>query len=160
VCVGFFVTLWSNHVALAPQASRSRLAALAVHFIRDTALLLVWIVVVGLPIAVVTPTYQCYTDRAKAAEVVLAGSVLRSQVEDAARARGTINGAGANIQFAPSGRVVAGRVTDDGEIVAIGEDPPVVIILSPAYVGGRVSWKCRGFPRKIVPMMCREEGES
>jgi hypothetical protein len=52
-------------------------------------------------------------------------------------------------------RAVAGHVSTDGVIVAIGADPPVVIVLSPHFADGSVKWECRGYPKMVAPMSCR-----
>jgi type IV pilus assembly protein PilA len=149
--------LWANHLAEAPVSAFKQIGRVLLGSCRDALLMVLWFVLAAIPLAIVTPTYQCYTPRAKVSEVVLAASTLRSQVEENARARGTLDGSGQGLMFSPSGRTVAGFVAGGGEIIAIGDDPPVVIVLSPKSVESSIKWECRGYPPKIVPMSCRGE---
>jgi len=154
------VILWSNHLKVAPAKSISQVVLVLVQSIKDGGLLLIWTVLAALPLAILTPTYQCYTNRARASEVVLAAVGLRTQVEEAILTKGVLTGSGKDVKFKPFGRAIAGRVSTDGEIVVIGEDPPVVFFFSPVYEKGKVTWKCRGYPRKVVPISCRSEDET
>lgn len=151
---GSFI-VWANHLSESPVRTLPQVRRIVFGSFRDALLLLVWIFLAGAPIAVFTPTYQCYTQRAKASEVVFFASTLRGQVEENARAKGTLDHSGEGVRLQPSGRTVAGHVTKDGEVIAIGDDPPVVIVLSPTLGDGAVKWSCRGYPRNIVPMSCR-----
>ncbi len=149
--------LWANHLVVAPVRMARQWGQIVIGSCKDALLLLLWFVLAGIPLAIITPAYQCYTPRAKVIEVVLAASTLRSQVEENARASGKLDDSGRGIAFHPSGRSVAGFVTRDGEVIAIGDDPPVVIVLSPQFAENSVKWECRGYPEKIVPMSCRGE---
>ena len=151
------IVLWSNHVYVAPVQGLRQLGGFILSCGKDAILLLLWFIVAGIPLAIVVPAYQCYTPRARVSEVVLSASMLRSEIDERARTQGTLAGTGKGVQFKPSGRAVAGYVTESGEIITIGEDPPVVIVLTPQLVGGAVKWQCCGYPSKIVPMSCRGE---
>lgn len=147
--------LWANHLAVAPVLVLKQLVQILIGCCKDALLLLLWFVLAGIPLAIVTPAYQCYTPRAKVSEVVMAASAVRSQVEDIVRTRGKLDDSGRGIEFRPSGRTVAGFVTRDGEVIAIGDDPPVVIVLRPTLIENSVKWECHGYPEKIVPTSCR-----
>ena len=149
--------LWSNHLALAPVRNLRQLGTTLLNSIGDAVLLFVWFIVVALPVSIFLPTYQCYTQRVKAGEVALSASALRSAIGEKALARGTLDGVGRGVQFAPSGRAVAGYVSDNGQIIVVGEDPPVAFVLTPTLVDGKVQWQCRGFPSKVAPGSCRGE---
>jgi type IV pilus assembly protein PilA len=149
--------VWSNHVSAATVHGFRQLRSIAVGTLKDAGLLLAWLVVVGIPLGIVTPMYQCYTPRAKVSEVVLAASELRTQIGERAQAKGTLDGAGHGLKFTPSGRVVAGYVAAGGEIAMVGDDPPVLVVFTPRLLDGSVKWECRGYPKKIVPTPCRGE---
>jgi Tfp pilus assembly major pilin PilA len=155
----FAVVAWSNHIALAPVRTHRDALAVVAGSLKDILLLLVAFVLASIPLALVMPAYQCYTDRAKAAEVVLAGSGLREEVERNALAQRTLSGSGRGIEFRPSGRAKWGLVTNEGQIVVVGDDPAVVFTLTPTLVGGSVTWTCRGFPTKFAPKLCRHKDE-
>jgi hypothetical protein len=149
------IVLWTNHVRRAPlNGLRVALRVLTGAAVDGAKLLLIWFLA-AFPLAVITPTYQCYTDRAKAAEVLLAGVSMRDEVAANVQATGTTTGAGRGIRFTPTGRVGAGFVSEDGNVVLIGSDPPVAFLMTPSLKQGAVTWRCQGFPEKSVPMMCR-----
>jgi hypothetical protein len=154
------IVLWTNHLAVAPVRTPRDVLAIAAGASKDAVLLIGAVVLAAVPLAVVTPAYQCYTDRAKAAEVVLAGASLRSEVEKNALARQTLAGSGSGVEFRPSGRVRWGMVTAEGQIVVVGDDPPVVFTFTPALVGGSITWTCHGFPTRFAPKMCRGKDET
>lgn len=128
------VVLWANHLAEAPVRAFKQIGRVLIGTCTDALQLVLWFVLAAIPSAIVTPAYQCYTPRAKVSEVVLAASTLRSQVEDYARARSTLDGSGQRLLVNPSGRTVAGFITWRGEIIAIGDNPLVIIVLSPKFV--------------------------
>lgn len=154
------IVVWANHLGAAPIRSLGGVGGLATACLKDFALLLGASILASVPLAIITPAYQCYTDRAKGAEVVLAGSSLRLAIEQNALSRNTLVGAGRGVEFRPNSRARWGAVTNDGQIVVVGEDPPVVFTLTPTLVDGSVTWTCRGFPRKFAPMVCRGKDET
>lgn len=157
IAVTVCLVLWSNHVARAPVQS-ARGAALVVGYATyDLVFILGFLLLASFPIAIFLPTYQCYTDRTRASEVLLMSSGMRTEIEARVAKFGTLEGVGRGMEFTPSGRARAGLVTNDGVIVVVGEDPPVVFMLSPTLTGGAVSWKCLGFPEKVAPMTCRRK---
>lgn len=66
------VALWGAHLRAGPFQSWRTAVAVAAGSIYGLALLLLTVVVVGIPIAVFQPEYQCYTPRAKVSEIILA----------------------------------------------------------------------------------------
>lgn len=156
----FAIVVWCNHLAVAPTRTSRDAIAIVSGALKDIFLLLAAFLVASIPLVVVMPAYQCYTDRAKAAEVVLAGSVLREEIERNAVAKQTLSGAGRGIEFRPSGRAKWGLVTNEGQIVVVGDDPAVVFTLTPTLVGGSVTWECRGFPTKFAPKPCLGKDET
>jgi hypothetical protein len=79
--VSVCLVLWSNHVVNAPVQSVRSAAAIVGRSLYDLIALAGLVLLASFPIAVFVPAYQCYTDRARASEVLLAGSGLRSDVE-------------------------------------------------------------------------------
>ena len=155
IAVTVCLALWSNHVARAPVQSAHGAALIVGRALYDFVLLVGLLLLVSFPIAIFLPAYQCYTDRARASEVLLMGSFMRAEIEARAAKLGTLTGAGRGLEITPTGRTRAELVANDGVIVVVGEDPPVVFMLSPTLSGGAVIWKCLGFPEKAVPMTCR-----
>ena len=155
LAVAVCLVLWCNHLAKAPLRSGKAIAMFAARSTYDILALLVLFVVVCVPLAAMLPAGGCYTDRARAAEILLAASSLRAEIAAKAMEAGSVRGAGRGLVLAPPGRVRVGVVTDDGVIVLAAEDPAVVFMLSPALADGKVSWVCKGFPERLVPLTCR-----
>jgi len=116
--------------------------------------LLLWILV-GLPVAVFMPTYQCYTSRAKVSELVLAAASARPAIAERIVKAQSVSGVGAGIHVELNRRAKAEVVTNEGTIIVASDDPPAVVIFRPALVDGAVTWKCSGLPAKVMPVMCR-----
>jgi type IV pilus assembly protein PilA len=150
------VALWVNHLRFTGIGGFRSVGNILAGAAYDLALLALWIIVVALPISLLTPTYQCYTNRAKVSELVLAGSVLRNEIGQRAMQNKTMSNSGAGIVVPIEGRTKGGVVTVDGTIVVAGDDPPAVIIFTPSLIDGKIEWKCRGFPARVVPMSCRD----
>jgi hypothetical protein len=150
------VVLWSNHVARAPVLTARALLTVAGRSIYDLIGLLLLFFAASIPVTMFTGIVDCYTDRSMAAEVLLSGSALRSQVEANAKRAGTIEGSGRGVAFTPTRRARNGLVTSDGTIIVVGDDPPVVFLLAPNLSAGEITWKCRGYPERVAPRMCTE----
>jgi type IV pilus assembly protein PilA len=114
----------------------------------------------AIPAALLLPTYQCYNDRSKVSEVILAMSSLRSSVTERVGVTKTLDKAGVGLQVAVQGRVAGGAVTESGTLIFVSADPPAVITMTPRIVNTsarEVQWTCVGYPEKIMPMICRPE---
>jgi hypothetical protein len=152
VCLSF----WINHVALAPLKSVSDWMVLMKRAIYDLCALCIVLILTGLPTAMVLPAYQCYTDRVKAVEVLLSSSVLKDEITLRALGHGKLEGSGNGLKIELSQRTKGGVVIKDGVIVLVGDDPPVVFMLTPTLSANEVNWKCLGYPEKNVPLLCKD----
>ena len=150
------IVLWANHLAVAPVRRFRDAIRLVGISLYDLIALVTMSVVISLPIWIFTPIYQCYTPRAKASEVVLAASSYRSVISDRFEQAHSLRDIGKGIAVIPAGRVKKGLVTSDGVIVVASDDPSVVVFLTPEVLGGKLNWRCSGWPQKIMPMLCRE----
>jgi Tfp pilus assembly major pilin PilA len=150
------VVMWSNHLRLAPIHHWQSVAKVVLSSVYDLILLIFLFILISIPVAVITPAYQCYTPRAKVSELIMSASLARQEIENRAKKTNSLQGVGIGLQIAPDRRAKAGAVTNDGIIVAVSEDPPAVVILSPTLDRGTISWKCLGFPTKYMPQPCRE----
>lgn len=146
--------LWANQVTVGRLDNVRALGALLVGVVADGALLLLFL---G-PMLLVLPMYGCYSDRAIASEIVNMVASTRLAITEQIRKSGSISGSGVDVAIGPERRLVYGFVTEDGTIVAVGEDPAVVFFLAPRLEEGEVQWSCVGFPTEIVPSTCRIEG--
>lgn len=146
---------WSNHVGLAPIRSAAAFRALLIACVRDLFLMLLWIGLGILPVLISMPAYQCYTDRAKAAEIVVSAGSSRTAIEQNLLRTGTLVGSGSGVRVQQGGRIKFGLVTSDGVIIAGSDDPAFVVTLTPSIVQGTVTWVCRGYPAQHAPLSCR-----
>lgn len=150
------VVLWTNHLAIAPVGRFRDAVRLIGISLYDFFALVITSIFVSIPIWIFTPVYQCYTPRAKAAEVVLAASSYRSAISDRFEQTHSLRDIGNGIAVVPAGRVKKGLVTSDGVVVVASDDPSVVVFMTPEILDGKLNWRCSGWPQKIMPMMCRE----
>lgn len=82
--------------------------------------LMIVVAIIGILAAVALPAYQDYTNRAKAAEIVLAASTARTCVSESAQVGQSPDDCEAD--FTPTKYVSAIAVDDAGIIVATGDD--------------------------------------
>ena len=149
------ISLWVSHLRVAPLDSFGDGVKIIAGAIYDLILFVLLWVLIGLPIAVVMPTYQCYTPRAKVSEVIVSAYSIREQIESRAMQAQSLNGAGVGLHVELNHRTKSEFVTNDGIIIVASDDPPAVVILQPAIVEGKIKWKCSGFPATIMPASCR-----
>jgi hypothetical protein len=163
--VAVVACLWEAHARQLLAGSSMGLAAMARMTGRTAANLLILLffsLLLAVPVSIFTPTYQCYNERAKAAELVLATVGLRETIEGKVKTSKTLEKSGLDVSVQPAGRVSGGFVTDTGTIILISEDPPAVVTMTPVLKNpnnGDVHWQCRGYPEKVFPLMCRAEGQ-
>lgn len=126
--------------------------------------LMIVVAIIGILAAVALPAYQDYTVRARASEVILAGSSARTGVTEAAQLANDMSiGAAAAlaIQSAISSSkfVSTGSVDTNGTIAvtsksAIGTDS-FIVTLTPSWNGQTVVWTCNASIAKYAPASCR-----
>ena len=113
--------------------------------------LMIVVAIIGILAAVALPAYQTYTQKAKFAEVVLATSSIKTQVELCALDLNTVTGCdtaasgnGWDLTAVVASGFVASVVTADGEIVAtaVATDgfAGETITMSPTFANGKITW--------------------
>ena len=107
------------------------------------------------------PAYQCYTDRSRVSEMFRLLSSQREAITERIQTSKTLANSGAGLSIKKQGRIVGGVVTESGTMIAISQDPPAVVMLSPEFIKpesatgkGEVKWTCLGYPEKSMPMSC------
>lgn len=151
ICVVF----WVNHLRYAPIKRMGDIGRIFGGATYDLVLLVLAFTMIVIPLAVLTPIHECMTDRQKVS-VLLANSLnLKQAITERIQATHTLSHAGSGLTITPNNHISDGLVTADGTIVIASNDPPAVIILTPALHGTEVRWQCQGFPRAHVPFMCR-----
>jgi hypothetical protein len=132
-----------------------RHAKFAVSFCWSLVSFALLVLVIVFVASVFTPTYQCYNDRAKTAELVLTASLYRESVAENIKTHRSLEHANDSVVFHREGRALTGNISSNGTIVVIGEDPAALVVLKPSFEDGAVTWKCFGFPLNVMPASCR-----
>ena len=126
--------------------------------------LMIVVAIIGILAAVALPAYQDYTIRARASEVILAGSAARTSVTEAAQLNNTmVIGATAASAIAlgisSSKFVSSGSVGDSGTIAVASKDAigttSFNVTLTPTWTGQTVTWVCNASVPKYAPASCR-----
>ena len=122
--------------------------------------LMIVVAIIGILAAVALPAYQDYTNRAKASEIILGASGLRTCVTESVTSNGAASGLTSACPFQPTGRATAGTVGDTtglitvtGSILNAGD---MIVSLSASISGGAVAaWKCTTSNSKWAPTSCK-----
>lgn len=128
--------------------------------------LMIVVAIIGILAAVALPAYQDYTIRARASEIILAGSAARTSVTEAAQLANQMSiGATAAAVIASaissSKFVSTGAVDTNGTIVVTSKDAigttSFIVTLAPSWTGQTVIWTCNASIAKYAPASCRGE---
>jgi len=125
--------------------------------------LMIVVAIIGILAAIALPAYQDYTNRARAAEVVLAASGARTCVSEINQSANSL----AVADFTPCSSttptqfVTNVQVAGTGVITANGNisGTAVQVLLTPApadaKTGPITGWKCTGTPANWMPGSCK-----
>jgi hypothetical protein len=150
------IALWANHARSGPATSLRVVGKIVGFAVYDLVSLALLLLLLAVPLAVVFPHYDCYTPRAKMSEVFLSASPIRNEIGERFARTKTLRDVAIDLRITPTRRVAGGYVTADGVILLASEDPPAIVIFMPQTNGSTLTWKCQGFPRKVMPLPCRE----
>lgn len=146
------ITLWANHLAMAPLSKAVDFIALVGYALYDLFALSMLFIVVSIPF----PHYSCYTSRAKVSELLVASSESRTAMSERYARSKSLHDLGKGLVIDKSKRVKEAEVASDGLIILASDDPPAIVFISPMAVDGQLTWKCRGLPNKHMPASCRQ----
>ncbi len=149
------IALWTSHVRPRSTSGWRKVGGIVLRAGCDLLLLVVLVVACCLPLAMLTPTYDCMTPKRRASVLILSASSARVQIAERVAQSHTLRGAGAGVSVAIGEGAKAATVTEDGVIVVAGDDPVAVAIFQPSLVDGKISWSCKGFPSSLMPSSCR-----
>lgn len=127
--------------------------------------LLIVVAIIGILAAVAVPAYTDYRVKARASEVILSASSLRTAVSDAiqggaASATAAIGLAVGSTQYVDSGSVIANGVIEINAKAAVGTTG-MSVKLTPSIVNAGtisanvVAWSCTMAPAQYAPGTCR-----
>jgi Tfp pilus assembly major pilin PilA len=163
----FYVALASTTVSFAlfancdlSEISKNwRVVAIALSgTLYDLLSLVLLLIVIGIPIAIFTPHYQCYTPRSRVVTMVGQVSPMREEIGTRILQNKSVTGSGEGLKVKAEGQIKAGFVTKDGAIVVLSENPSAAVMFAPDFdSNGTVTWKCIGSPTKFMPIQCRNE---
>jgi len=111
-----------------------------------------------LAVAVVLPM-MADAEAKDAARALIAGTdPAKQKVTAAAESAKNLDGSGKDIKLAPRQDPKFGElkwiVAPSGEIRGWNEPNAIEIALTPVMQGGKVSWRCRGYPHTTMPPEC------
>lgn len=151
------IVVWTNHLRVAPVKSARELLLMLGRSAWELVKLTAAFAVVTFPLALVMPTVLCKNDRFNTALMLLETSAQRAEITERILQRGSVVGAGQEMVFAPSAPAEAGLIQSDGSMVILSDNPPTALVLVPSIdAAGTVQWTCKGFPKKAVPLPCKE----
>jgi hypothetical protein len=109
-------------------------------------------------VAVVLPQMQSSETKAAAQALIAGAAPAQQEVAAAAEKAGSLVDAGKGVKLAPepdSGHgAMKWLVLDNGAIHGWNEKNAIEIGLTPALAGGKVSWRCQGYPNVAIPASC------
>ncbi|GAA4105199.1 pilin [Zhongshania borealis] len=123
--------------------------------------LMIVVAIIGILAAVALPAYQDYTNKAKASEVVLAASGMRTCVTELVQSNGFVNLDSCADSFKPTKYATAlsvgattGIISATGSIVGASD---IVVTLSPSgeSTNNIPEWVCSSDNDKWMPGSCR-----
>ncbi len=111
--------------------------------------LMIVIAIIGILAAVALPAYQDYTVRAKASELILAGSTGKNIISEYVILQGTLPPSTYTIADVTSGMtneviwdVTAIQITGDGTALGIPGDSVIIRLTPTENASGGVNWVC------------------
>jgi type IV pilus assembly protein PilA len=122
--------------------------------------LMIVVAIIGILAAVALPAYQDYTIRAKASEMILAASGLKTGVAEWYQSKGALPNAGSIASDANSKYVLSVK-WDGTTITAIGQGDPkldakTITLTATTLANGQVNWTCGGtLDAKYRPASCK-----
>jgi hypothetical protein len=147
------LSLWVSHLRNGPVNTWLGYAKVIGGAGYDLIMLLGCLLLIAIPLAIVTPAYQCYTPRAKVSEMLAYGAAARHEIDERIENGVSLKDAVTDMTIELSGSLAWGTVTSDGVIILAREDPVALIILEPSPRDKGV----KGFPNAIVPAECRRQ---
>jgi type IV pilus assembly protein PilA len=130
--------------------------------------LMIVIAILGILMAIAIPAYQDYTVRAKVSEGMNVSGAAKLAVAETYQTKGTWPTDNPNAGLPNAASINGNNVTSvtnaNGKLtIAFRNEPKInssVLVLSPSFVGGSVTWNCKAsagttVAQKYLPSACR-----
>lgn len=123
--------------------------------------LLIVVAIIGILAAIAVPAYTDYRIKARASEVLLSASSLRTAVTEAFQGSRSIANAGLGLSVGSTQFVDSGSVIANGVIFIQSKDLGGVtasVLMTPSVDGAStnvVGWSCTMLPAQFAPGTCR-----
>ena len=118
------------------------------------------VAIIGILAAVALPAYQDYTVRAKASEMILAASGMKTGVAEWFQSKGSLPATGSMVTDAAS-QYVASVTWNGTQITATGRGDPkltgsTITLTAATQSNGQIVWTCAGtLAAKYRPASCK-----
>ena len=122
--------------------------------------LMIVVAIIGILAAVALPAYQDYTVSAKASEMILAASGMKTGVAEWFQSKGSLPANGSMVSDASS-KYVKSVMWDGTKITAVGQGDPkldtkTITLTAVTQSNGQVVWTCGGsLDAKYRPASCK-----
>lgn len=126
---------------------------------RTTLLVIAGLALVGYIVVAFVLPQMAGTEAKEAAQALIAGTdPAQQQVAAAAQKDGKLDGSGNGVKLAAKSDTKFGElkwlVDPNGTIHGWNDKNAIEVVLTPALQGGRLAWRCRGFPIDAMPASC------
>ncbi|MFZ1909682.1 MAG: hypothetical protein WAU52_11430 [Burkholderiales bacterium] len=109
-------------------------------------------------VAVVLPQMESSETKGAAQALIAGAAPAQQQVAAAAEKAGSLAAAGKGLKLAPKSDPTHGDfkwvIQDNGSIHGWNAKNALEIGLTPVLTGGKVSWRCNGYPNVAMPASC------
>lgn len=111
-----------------------------------------------LAVAVVLPMMADAESKEAAQALIVGSEPAKQKVAAAAEKAKNLDGSGKGLKLPPVSNPKYGElkwiVAPSGEVRGWNEQNVIEITLTPVMQGGKVSWRCRGYPHTVMPAAC------
>jgi hypothetical protein len=144
---------WANrtlHVA-EPNWGRRFLMTCSSALIDLAWLALIFIAPAGLMVYLLSG----FTLRAQVSDMIDVTASYRNAIAEAAEKSGSLRDIGAGIKLKRTENIDYTYIDRDGTVIIYNMPGGVLVVLSPVFERGKITWRCFGLPERAMPPDCR-----